>query len=101
MNQQHSEWVVPGSWCRTTLGEVRHDGTKSLDPTKYPSEVFELYSVPAYETGVAELRKGREIGSTKKTVSPGTVLLSKINPRINRVWVVPESSKTLRQIGSS
>ena len=31
---------------------------------------------------------GREIGSTKADVKKGDVLLCKINPRINRVWIV-------------
>jgi type I restriction enzyme S subunit len=32
--------------------------------------------------------KGREIGSSKRLVENGTVLVCKINPRINRTWVI-------------
>lgn len=43
---------------------------------------------------------GSAIGSTKQTVAPGDVLISKINPRINRVWTVgPKTSEV--QIASS
>ena len=49
--------------------------------------MFELYSVPSHEHGTPEITPGRSIGSNKRTVEPGTVLLCKINPRINRVWV--------------
>ena len=49
--------------------------------------MFELYSVPSHEHGTPEITPGRAIGSNKRTVEPGTVLLCKINPRINRVWV--------------
>src|ERR1043166_3256194 len=95
-----SEMTVPEGWSKMTLGDIRRDGTTALDPTQYPDERFELYSIPAHETCRPELVKGRDIGSTKKTLSPHTVLLSKINPRINRVWVVGDSGG-LRQIGSS
>ena len=49
--------------------------------------MFELYSVPSHEHGTPEITPGRAIGSNKRTVEPGTVLLCKINPRINRVWM--------------
>jgi type I restriction enzyme S subunit len=94
------EWSLPECWSRTTLGNVRRDDTTILNPAKYPDERFELYSIPAHETGEPEIVDGRDIGSAKKTLSQDTVLLSKINPRINRVWVVRESVG-FRQIGSS
>jgi type I restriction enzyme S subunit len=93
------ELSVPESWSKTTLADVRRDDTTTLSPAKHPDERFELYSIPAHETGKPELVKGRDIGSAKKTLSPDTVLLSKINPRINRVWVVG-APNGLRQIGS-
>ncbi|MDP3808650.1 MAG: restriction endonuclease subunit S [Hydrogenophaga sp.] len=53
-----------------------------------PSELFELYSVPAFDRRVPEIVCGSEVGSNKQIVVPNTVLLCKINPRINRAWVV-------------
>src|SRR6266567_1870350 len=94
------ELSLPGSWSRTTLADVRRDDTTILNPAKHLEERFELYSIPAHETGKPELVKGRDIGSAKKMLSPGTVLLSKINPRINRVWVVGDANG-VPQIGSS
>ncbi len=38
--------------------------------------------------GAPEQTLGSDIGSSKRTVNKGTVLLCKINPRINRVWIV-------------
>src|SRR5882672_4434599 len=90
---------VPERWLRTTLADVRRDDTTTLDPAKHPNERFELYSIPAHETCKPELVQGRDIGSAKKALSPNTVLLSKINPRINRVCVVGDSIG-LRKIGS-
>ncbi len=55
--------------------------------------MFELYSVPCHLDGAPEILRGRLIGSNKQTIAPGTVLLCKINPRINRVWVTSSYSK--------
>lgn len=82
----------PLGWTLTTLETIRRDSSTSVNPSKEPEGSFELYSVPSFESGRAEIRSGKEIGSSKKGVIPGTVLLCKINPRINRVWVVGDQS---------
>ncbi len=46
------------------------------------------YSVPSFESGSPEVVNGWEIKSNKQIVETGDVLISKINPKINRVWVV-------------
>ena len=51
-----------------------------------------MYSVPIYETGHPEFLRGDEIGSNKVSVQKDDILLCKINPRINRVWVVADES---------
>jgi type I restriction enzyme S subunit len=91
---------LPGGWHEATLGEIRLDRSTSIDPSKHTTESFELYSIPAYPSGRPEVVVGGEVGSTKKSLYPGTVIVSKINPRINRVWVVGERNDH-RQIGSS
>ena len=60
---------------------------------KTPDTVFEMYSVPIYETGHPEYLRGSEIASNKTIVRKNDVLLCKINPRINRVWVVGDESQ--------
>lgn len=55
-----------------------------------PDEIFEVYSVPSFDSKHPEYLSGSEIGSTKVLVQTNDVLLCKINPRINRVWVVGE-----------
>jgi type I restriction enzyme S subunit len=91
---------IPTSWAATTLGSIRVDHSASVDPAKVTSELFELYSIPAFTTGRPEVIAGSEIGSTKKSLAPRTVVVSKLNPRINRVWIAGETS-SFRQIGSS
>lgn len=46
----------------------------------------------AYEAGKPEVVAGKEIGSNKQIVSEGMILLCKINPRINRTWIVKSGS---------
>jgi type I restriction enzyme, S subunit len=71
----------------------------SVDPKQFPDEEFELLSIPAYDSGVPEKLRGSEIGSTKIVVEPGDVLISRIIPHIQRVWIVPERNDR-RQIAS-
>lgn len=73
--------------------------SSSVDPARNPDEVFDLYSVPAFESGQPEVISGRQIGSSKQAVKPGDVLLSRIVPHIRRAWVVPDS-RGRRQIAS-
>jgi type I restriction enzyme, S subunit len=84
---------LPKGWARTTLGSIRLDLGKSVVPNKTPNQMFELYSIPAFESGQPEIVSGKEIGSNKQTVNTGTVLVSKINPRINRIWIVSNHSQ--------
>jgi len=70
------------------LGDIMPKKTGSVDPSDFPDEVFDLYSVPAFDTGQPEALVGGKIGSAKQVVQPRDVLLSKIVPHIRRCWVV-------------
>lgn len=77
------------------------EGVKTVDPRNYPDEIFELWSIPAFDAGKPELLRGEEIGSQNKVVAPSDVLLSRIIPHIRRGWVVRENSDGRRQIAST
>ncbi len=70
------------------LDEIMATKSGSVDPVKFPDEIFDLYSIPAFDHGEPEVIAGKEIGSAKQIVEPGDVLLSKIVPHIRRSWVV-------------
>ena len=91
---------LPLTWIAQKIKIFNSYKSSTLNPLNYPDEVFELFSVPSFPTGRAEILSGKEIGSTKQLVQEGDVLLCKINPRINRVWTVTPS-KGYRQIASS
>jgi type I restriction enzyme S subunit len=70
------------------LSEIIATKSGSVDPSKFTDEIFDLYSIPAFDSGKSELVAGSEIGSAKQVVQPGDVLLSKIVPHIRRAWIV-------------
>jgi type I restriction enzyme M protein len=75
-------------------------GLPTVDPSKCKGETFELWSIPSYDIGAPEIIRAEDIGSSKKSVQPNDVLLSRIVPHIRRSWVVEENPKGLRQIAS-
>ncbi len=91
---------VPLGWQNVSIGNVNDYRSTSIRPSDFPGELFELYSVPSFAMGSPEIVSGSSIGSSKQVVEPGDVLLCKINPRINRVWLVG-SKGSYRQIASS
>ncbi len=92
---------IPESWVWSCMAEVNEYKSASVDPSKYPDNDFELYSVPAYETGMPEFVKGKYISSSKKSVSRNDVLLCKINPHLNRAWIVSHHKEDIPCLASS
>jgi type I restriction enzyme, S subunit len=79
--------TLPKGWVETDLESIRLNKSQSITPNKTEDTLFELYSVPSYDTNKPEIVKGKEIKSNKQIITEDTVLLCKINPRINRVWI--------------
>ena len=82
-----------------SMGDIALRKGGSVDPKKHPDEVFELYSIPAFDTGAPEVVAGSTIGSSKKAVQPNDVMISRIVPHIRRACVVGPASRH-RQIAS-
>ena len=100
--ERYREGVVSNtSYPLVPVSRFMKEGVKTVDPRTAPDEMFELWSIPAFDAGSPELVRGGEIGSQKKVVSPGDVLLSRIIPHIRRGWVVRENSDGRRQIAST
>lgn len=70
------------------LGELMPSRIPSIDPGAFPDEQFTLWSIPSYDAGKPDQVFGRDVGSSKKVVQDGDVLLSKIVPHIRRAWTV-------------
>ena len=92
---------IPDSWAWVKLEDINVFKSKSVNPFDNPTETYELYSVPTFETGEPEFPLGKDIASSKVVVSDGDVLLCKINPHLNRVWVVRQRKPQLKTLASS
>lgn len=77
------------------LGDLMLERGGSTDPSKHSGTSFALYSIPAFDAGAPEFQLGAAIGSTKKNVRPGDVLVSRIVPHIRRAWVVEEHDEPI------
>lgn len=84
---------LPDGWEWSTLDKYRKNKRESVNPAKSPNQKFELYSIPSFESGKPEFVSGKDVGSSKQIVHTNEVLISKINPRINRSWVVGNHSE--------
>lgn len=92
---------IPEGWVSFRLDELAELHTRTLKPAETPNEVFEHFSLPAYDKGQdPAIDTGETIKSNKTLVPTDAVLLSKLNPEIMRVWL-PEAAGTLRQIAST
>lgn len=89
---------LPAGWASMALGDLVMPVTGSVKPE--PDIAYELYSVPAFPEDQPEIVTGASIGSAKRPVVTDDVLLCKINPRINRVWIVGKESGR-RQLAST
>lgn len=85
-----------GEWEETTIGGLASLWKGGSNPGLHPERIFTHYSLPAFDNGRAPVTEpGRLIGSNKFTVPPSSVLLSKLNPRIPRIWApdeIPENA---------
>lgn len=79
-------------WPKVSLGDLMPSKVNTVDPRREPDTLFSLHSIPAYDAGRPLITLGHDIGSAKKIVKPGDVLLSRIVPHIRRSWSVGDDS---------
>ena len=72
----------------TPLKNVLSISTKSLKPQQHPGEIWEHYSIPAFdEARWPTFEPADDIKSNKYIVDSNSILISKLNPSIKRMWV--------------
>lgn len=81
---------LPPGWAWARLTDLGFEVRGQVVPE--PGTTYDLYSVPAFPSQRPERIDGAGIKSGKRQVQPGDVLLCKINPRINRVWLVDNAA---------
>ena len=92
---------IPDGWDVAGFSDVVTQLRENENPLRSPETVYSHYSIPAYDQGQTPKRElGANIKSVKTRVPPGTVLLSKLNPEIERVWL-PDTTAEDRAICST
>ena len=80
---------ISEGWSVGTLAEIVELVRDHVNPLSEPASEFLHFSIPAFDEGRwPKLERGEEIKSQKWQVPPEVVLLSKLNPEIERVWLV-------------
>ena len=80
---------VPDGWEVRALGAMVEQLRDNENPQASPTATFSHFSIPAHDEGQMPKRElGESIKSVKTRVPPNVVLLSKLNPEIERVWLV-------------
>lgn len=80
---------VPEGWRVGNFCEVVEQLRDQENPLLSPEALFNHFSIPAFDEGqTPRAEYGESIKSLKFRVPPGVILLSKLNPEIERVWMV-------------
>ena len=82
---------IPNKWKWVQIKSIEVK-RKIIEPHSLVDDEVELWSIPSYDIGKAQVVPPSTIGSNKKIVFAGDVLLAKIVPHIKRAWVVSEEN---------
>ena len=80
---------IPEGWAIGNFGDIVAQLRDNENPANSPDTIFSHFSLPAYDASqTPKWELGESIKSAKSRVPQGSVLLSKLNPEIERVWLV-------------
>jgi type I restriction enzyme, S subunit len=92
---------IPNGWTVGRVADVSDFSRSSINPGLYADEAFDHYSLPAFDADRAPKTEfGSAIMSNKLVVIRDSVLLSKLNPHIPRIWL-PVLHPTRRSVCST
>ena len=78
---------IPDGWSVKRLSEIASIISISVSPMDRPDEIFEHYSIPAFdEIKYPTKELGKSIGSSKYQIPERAILVSKLNPQFKRIW---------------
>tara|TARA_B100001059_G_scaffold235905_1_gene283630 strand:- start:4484 stop:5428 length:945 start_codon:yes stop_codon:yes gene_type:complete len=86
--------LIPDGWVVGNLTKLAKLDTTSVKPNKEPEAIWEHFSIPAFDDGTyPSFDTGESIKSNKYKVKANAVLVSKLNPRFQRIWLpLPEDA---------
>lgn len=81
--------AIPATWSIGRFGTVVEHLRNQVNPSVQPKTVFHHFSLPAFDNDqTPAIESGKDILSQKSRVAEKAVLLSKLNPDIDRTWLV-------------
>ena len=75
--------------------------TQTLNPQTLDHQQVLHYSIPAFDKGHVDIENAKNIKSSKFQLNKPCVLVSKLNPRIPRVWSVPTINQSMDALAST
>lgn len=78
---------IPTGWEVGKLNQFIELQKETINPKLFPNQLFEHYSIPAYDAGrIPVFERGIDIHSGKYKVNEEVILYSKLNPQFKRIW---------------
>lgn len=85
---------IPEGWKNMKVNDLFYLERQNILPNLHPESSFVHFSIPAYdEKKEPQISLGKEIESNKYRIRHDSILLSKLNPRIKRLWLARTSEK--------
>ena len=86
------QWFIEEAkedWDDFLVADIATHVKDNVTPSKAPLDLFHHFSLPAYDSGLnPSIELGSEILSNKYRISADSILVSKLNPRVPRVWLL-------------
>lgn len=82
---------IPKGWEKGSVSDLVNHSKDTISPNDSPEKIFFHYSIPSYDEGKwPSMEKGKFIKSNKFLVKSNSILVSKLNPRMPRIWAAGE-----------
>jgi type I restriction enzyme, S subunit len=86
---ESEQGMIPKGWRFGVLDKIAILKKESVKPFSQPDSKYFYFSLPEFDNGkIPSSESGSNILSSKYRVFPYSVLVSKLNPRIPRIWPV-------------
>ena len=86
------QWFIEEAkedWDDLLVRDIAVHIKDNVNPSKNPLETFYHYSLPAFDSGEKPtIEVGSDILSNKYRVAENSILVSKLNPRVPRIWLL-------------
>jgi type I restriction enzyme S subunit len=80
---------IPKGWEVGNLNQIAELQKKNKKPFENPDRIYHHYSLPEFDSGkMPSMELGEKILSSKYQVLEHSILVSKLNPRIPRIWPI-------------